>query len=120
MGLFSKLRGGDATKVTADEARERQRRGSLLIDVRGRDEWQAGHAPKARHHPLPELAGVVANLPHDRELLVICRSGNRSARAAKLLRRAGLDALDVAGGMRAWQQAGGAVVSTRGGRGRVV
>jgi len=37
--------------------------GALLLDVSERDEWDAGHAPVARHVPLAELAGSMASLP---------------------------------------------------------
>ena len=50
---------------------------------------------------------------------MICRSGNRSQRATRILRKAGLDARNVTGGMAAWQRAGGQIVSGSGKRGRV-
>lgn len=118
MGLLARLRGAD-DEVSADQARALVGDGALLLDVRERAEWEAGHAPRARHLPLGRLAGATASLPDHRTLVVVCRSGNRSARATRQLRRAGFDAVNLRGGMRAWQAAGGAVVSTRGGRGRV-
>lgn len=73
---------------------------AALVDVRRPDEWHEGHAPQARHLPLDELNP--AELPDDRPLVVICRSGNRSAKATDVLRAAGLDARNVTGGMQQW------------------
>lgn len=82
---------------------------ALLIDVREDDEWTAGHAPAALHIPLGRLPQT--RLPADRPVLAICRSGNRSATAAALLLARGVDARNVAGGMRAWQAAGMPITS---------
>ena len=119
MGLLSKLRGGATADVTAEEATRLLRDGALLVDVRERAEWEAGHAPRAKHHPLGRLHASMPSLPDHRTLVVVCRSGNRSGRATRMLRKAGFDAVNLRGGMHAWQAAGGGVVSTRGGRGRV-
>ncbi len=94
---------------------------AVLLDVRERHEWQAGHAPRAVHLPLSALASGAA-LParvKDRPLVVICRSGNRSRRAAELLSARGADAVDVTGGMRGWAAAGLPVVDARGRNGTV-
>ncbi len=77
-----------------------------LLDVREPDEWAAGHAPQATHVPLRELGARTAELPHDQEIYVICRSGNRSARATQALNGAGWRAVNVAGGMQDWAAAG--------------
>lgn len=94
--------------------------GALLLDVREAGEWRAGHAPKARHIPLSSLAARVGELPTDRTLVTVCRSGARSARAAALLSRQGRQACNLAGGMRAWSAAGLPVVAQGGGPGRVI
>lgn len=105
--FLKRLFGGtDAPAVEPDEARRRQRAGALLIDVREPDEWRSGHAPGARHIPLGRLASQLDALPADRELLFVCRSGNRSGAATELAARAGRSATNVSGGMTAWAQAG--------------
>src|SRR5437868_4808646 len=53
--------------------------GVFLLDVREDDEWTAGHAPEAVHVRLGDLGARLGELPGDRELYVICRSGNRSS-----------------------------------------
>ncbi|KAE8765516.1 rhodanese-like domain-containing protein [Georgenia thermotolerans] len=79
--------------------------GFVLLDVREQDEWDAGHAPGAVHIPMGELPARVDELP-DGELLVVCRSGGRSARSAAWLNHSGYDAYNVEGGMKQWQAAG--------------
>jgi rhodanese-related sulfurtransferase len=80
--------------------------GVWLLDVREPDEWAAGHVPEATHIPLGQLGARTAELPQDREIYVICRSGVRSARAAQALNSAGWQATNVAGGMQDWAAAG--------------
>ncbi|MFJ8183088.1 rhodanese-like domain-containing protein [Streptomyces sp. NPDC096105] len=111
-------------RVTADEARSRtggDRPEAVLLDVREKPEWAAGHAPGAVHVPLTKLVAG-APLPAEargRPLVVICRSGHRSRQAAKLLAGRGARAVDVEGGMKAWTAAGHPVVDERGNNGRI-
>lgn len=79
---------------------------ALLLDVRTRSEWKQGHVPGAMHISLESLQTQIKRLPGDKQILAICRSGSRSARAVSLLRSEGLDALNVRGGMIAWNRAG--------------
>lgn len=78
------------------------RDGALLLDVRTPEEWVAGHAPEATHLPLDEVPVRHHELFPDRVIVVICRSGNRSALAAEALVQAGHRAVNLAGGMLAW------------------
>ena len=96
-------------EVTPEEAIALVADGTLLIDVREQEEWDAGHAPDARLVPLSQLQERVAELPEDTRFLVVCHSGMRSMRATAFLRAEGLDAVNVTGGMVAWAQAGGAL-----------
>ncbi|KUM96389.1 sulfurtransferase [Streptomyces yokosukanensis] len=93
----------------------------VLLDVRERDEWSAGHAPDAVHHPLTALLEGVPLPPgvQGRRLVVICRSGNRSRQAAALLTDHASEAVDVIGGMHEWARAGLPVVDAQGLRGTV-
>ena len=92
--------------------------GAVLLDVREDDEWQAGHAPDALHVVLGTLP---ANPPPEgRRVAVICRSGGRSAQATAALVQWGYDAVNVAGGMKAWAAAGLPVVTDDQGPGRVI
>ena len=110
MGILNQLFGGHpagAAALDVAEAWRRQQAGSLLVDLHEPDEWRGGHAAGATLIPLGSLSARLAELPCDREILLICRSGNRSGQAQRWLRQQGYDgALNVAGGMAAWQQAG--------------
>ena len=93
--------------------------GSVLVDVRTPDEWRAGHAAQAIHIPLEQLTRRLAELPADREIITVCRSGRRSAVATGLLRRHGRTAANLTGGMNAWAAAGLPIVTERGTPGQV-
>jgi rhodanese-related sulfurtransferase len=98
---------GDGGQVKPAEARRRALAGNLLLDVREPAEWSAGHAPGAVPIPLGQLSARLSELPRDREIIAVCRSGNRSGVAAGLLRRAGFSkAVNMAGGMMAWTKQG--------------
>lgn len=79
---------------------------AYLVDVREDDEWRAGHAPQALHMPMGELNARHREIDRERPVYVICRSGVRSAYAAKALADAGWDARNVSDGMIGWQAAG--------------
>ena len=80
---------------------------NVLLDVREADEWSAGHAPSAIHSSLGSLdpATFAAAFPAGVTVLCLCRSGGRSAKAVAMLRSAGIDAINVSGGMNAWAAA---------------
>lgn len=80
--------------------------GAVVFDVRNPDEYEAGHVGPATLVPLPEVPNRVAEFPTEGEVLVVCRSGARSAQAVEFLRGHGVDAINVAGGTMAWIQAG--------------
>ncbi|WP_397326794.1 rhodanese-like domain-containing protein [Paenibacillus sabuli] len=75
-----------------------------LIDVRELDEWTEGHIAEARHLPLGELPGRVAELYEDEDapLVLVCRSGGRSGKACDYLSAQGYNPINMQGGMLAW------------------
>jgi rhodanese-related sulfurtransferase/glyoxylase-like metal-dependent hydrolase (beta-lactamase superfamily II) len=85
--------------------------GALLLDVREPAEWQAEHAPMAVLIPMGQVRSRQSELPRDRRIVVVCRSGGRSAAVTELLRASGFDAMNLAGGMCAWAAAGLPVVT---------
>jgi rhodanese-related sulfurtransferase len=96
-----------APAVDVHEAHRRQTAGALLVDVREPTEWQHGHAPDAVLIPLGSLPRGLADVPPDRDVLVLCRSGNRSGTAQRQLLQAGYTCVfNVSGGMNAWTSAG--------------
>lgn len=90
--------------------------GAILLDVREDDEWNAGHAPGAVHVRLGDLD------PQSFETTVValCRSGNRSGSAARKLAAAGVSVYNLAGGMKAWREAGQPVIRDDGTDGAVL
>jgi len=99
------LRRPDVVEVSAEEARAKQRAGAVLVDVRELYEWSEGHIPGARHIPLASLARRVKELDPAKEIVAVCRSGNRSISAALILQRAGYTKVSsMAGGMMSWMR----------------
>ena len=90
---------------------------AVMIDVREPGEWAAGHAPQA--YPLPLDRVAPDTVPEAPRLLAVCRSGNRSGKAADLLAAAGVPVHNIAGGMNAWSEAGLPVVTDDGRPGSV-
>lgn len=78
---------------------------AFLLDVREDDEWAAGHAPGALHIPLSSLPARSAEIPLDREVVVVCRVGGRSAQAVAWLNEQGWTTANLDGGMYAWAAA---------------
>ena len=93
--------------TTANDLRGRD--DVILLDVREDYEFNAGHVPGAAWIPLGELPNRLNELPKDKTIIAVCRSGNRSGQATELLRQQGFDAHNMQGGMLAWQAAGLAV-----------
>lgn len=89
-----------ATRLYNDDA--------LVLDVREDKEYAAGHIPKAKHIPLGSLNARLKELEKYRKkpILVTCRSGQRSARACGILKKAGFETVfNQAGGIIAWERA---------------
>ena len=89
-----------ATRLFNDDA--------LILDVREDKEYAAGHIPKAKHIPLGSLSNRIKELDKhkNKPILVTCRSGQRSARACGMLKKAGFETVfNQAGGIIAWERA---------------
>jgi rhodanese-related sulfurtransferase len=94
---------------------------TLLLDVRESDEWQAGHAAGAVHVPMMTVPARLEEIPRDRDVVVVCRVGARSAQVVGYLLAQGWDRVrNLDGGMVAWVQAGHAMVSEDGHDPRVI
>ena len=75
-----------------------------LLDVRSEQEWRSKRIEEAVNIPLSRLLGRLDDVPRDREVVVTCATGYRSAIAASILRRAGVtDLADLVGGITAWE-----------------
>ena len=85
-----------------------------VLDVREPVEWQHGHVEASLHVPMMELPQRLDDLPRDRQLLVVCTVGGRSARAVQFLQQQGFDATNLDGGLLEWQSSGRPLVSDTG------
>jgi len=104
MNLLHSLFGPPMPSVNAAELNEKlkQPKRPLVLDVRQPEEFRTGHIVSAKLIPLGELKRRINELPKDKEIAVICASGNRSRSATKILLRAGYNAINVKGGMTSW------------------
>jgi len=99
-------------EITVQEAYQKYQQGALILDVRTAEEWSQSHIPNAIHIPLDELESRLHELPKDKEIIVICHTGNRSREGVVLLLKAGFTQVSmVTGGMNNWQAAGYPVVN---------
>ncbi len=102
--------GGGVPAVTVQQAAEMQGTdgvGALIIDVREPNEYTQIRAKGAVLLPLGRLNSFVKELPRDRELLMMCRTGGRSQNATQFLQAQGFENVtNVSGGIVAWHAAG--------------
>ena len=95
------------TEISVKEAYEKYQTGVFFLDVREDSEWDESHIPNNQHIPLGELESRLDEIPNDREIVVVCRSGNRSQVGRDLLKKAGFDQVtSMAGGIKDWTTAG--------------
>ena len=92
--------------ITPQELSQRLTNGEelVLIDVREPYEWEAGHLDAATHIPLAQVPQRLADIPKDKEVVMICRSGGRSGRAQEyLMQQHGYTRVkNLIGGMQGW------------------
>jgi rhodanese-related sulfurtransferase len=94
-------------EVSVAEALALRESGAFILDVRQPEEWDAVHIPDATLIPLGELASRVNEVPRDQQVVVVCRSGNRSAQGRDILLGAGFPSVtSMAGGMNDWAASG--------------
>jgi rhodanese-related sulfurtransferase len=94
---------------------------AYLLDVREDDEWAAGHAPGAVHVPMMQIPSRLDDIPEDRDVVVVCRVGGRSAQVVAFLQQNGRErTINLEGGMQSWAAAGRPMVNEDGGAPRVI
>ena len=100
--------------ITADALRQRlqtKEPAPLVVDVREPHEFAQGHIEGAKLAPLGRVVEELGNVEKDREIVLVCRTDNRSGKAQKLLAARGFTTLrNMDGGMVAWQKRGYPVV----------
>lgn len=98
---------GLAREVSITQAAELREAGVFVLDVRTQEEWDAFHIPDATLIPLDQLAARLSEVPKEEDVLVVCRSGNRSATGRDILLQAGYPSVtSMAGGVTQWQARG--------------
>lgn len=99
-------------EVSVDEAAKLDQKEWFFLDVREPSEWEEAHIPYATLIPLGELTARLPEIPKDINIIVVCRSGNRSAVGRDLLLKSGFtNVTSMAGGMSTWQAKGYPVVT---------
>ena len=99
-------------EISVAEASTMRDAGAFILDVRQPEEWNESHIPGATLIPLGELAVRVSEVPQDQEVVVVCRSGNRSQQGRDILLSAGFEQVtSMAGGVNQWSAAGFETVS---------
>jgi hydroxyacylglutathione hydrolase len=91
-------------QVDARAAAARAAEGALLLDVRERSEWDAGHVPGAMHVPYEQIRERARDLPSG-PIVTYCASGVRSSLAASVLESEGRTVANMRGGFTAWRNA---------------
>ncbi len=95
------------TNISVEQAYQNYQQGALILDVRTQEEWDALHIPETTLIPLEQLPDRYEELPKNEEIVVICRSGNRSQVGRDILLEAGFKKVtSVNGGVNAWATAG--------------
>ncbi|MFI2350578.1 rhodanese-like domain-containing protein [Streptomyces sp. NPDC019443] len=106
---FAPLPSVDAAAVPSD---------GLVLDVREDEEWAAGHVEGALHVPMSDFVArfgeVTEALADGGRAYVMCRVGGRSAQVTQYLVQQGIDAVNIEGGMLAWDGAGRPMVTDTG------
>lgn len=94
-------------EISVAQAEAMYNTGAYVLDVRQPEEWDQVHIPGTTLIPLGELESRLSEVPKDKEVVVVCRSGNRSQQGRDILLNAGFDQVtSMAGGMNDWSAAG--------------
>lgn len=98
---------GLPNEVSVAEAASLRDEGAFILDVRTPEEWADFHIPGSTLIPVDELESRVNEVPRDQQVVVVCRSGNRSAVGRDILKQANFESVtSMAGGLNAWRADG--------------
>ncbi len=99
-------------EISVNQAAQMRDQGAFILDVREPSEWTQFHIPGATLIPLGELPNRLNEVPKDRPVVVVCRTGHRSAQGRDILKNAGFtNVTSMAGGVTQWQSQGLAIAS---------
>jgi rhodanese-related sulfurtransferase len=105
MNILTTIFGLPVPNIKPGDVQEKLKNGArpFLLDVREKQEIREGYISGAKLIPLGQLRNRMEELPKNREIVCVCRSGNRSRSAAKQLIKAGYTVSNMKGGMLAWK-----------------
>ena len=93
--------------IGVGEAYNLYQNGAFVLDVRTLEEWNEYHAPNTTLIPLDQLTSRINEVPRDRQIVVVCRSGNRSQQGRDILLNAGFEQVtSMTGGLSEWRASG--------------
>jgi rhodanese-related sulfurtransferase len=96
-----------ANTISVSDAYQLYQNGAFVLDVRTQEEWNEFHAPNTQLIPLDQLPSRLAEVPRDRQIVVVCRSGNRSQQGRDILLNAGFEQVtSMSGGLNEWRSSG--------------
>lgn len=105
--LFTRMSSAKGVRqiTTSDLEKEvKENKNAQFIDVRTPGEYKSGHIRQFKNLPLQQLQAKASQLSKDKEVIVICQSGNRSNAASGMLKKMGYTSVtNVRGGMNAWR-----------------
>jgi rhodanese-related sulfurtransferase len=94
-------------EISVGEAYTKYQNGAFVLDVRTQAEWDEFHAPNTTLIPLDQLASRLSEVPTDKEIVVVCGSGNRSQQGRDILLNAGFTRVtSMQGGLNDWRASG--------------
>jgi rhodanese-related sulfurtransferase len=94
-------------EISVSQAAAKRQAGAFILDVRQPEEWADAHIPGSTLIPLGDLEDRINEVPKDQEIVVVCRSGNRSAQGRDILKQAGFTQVtSMAGGLNEWKADG--------------
>ncbi len=94
-------------EISVSEAYNKYQNGAYVLDVRTQEEWNDFHAPNTTLIPLDQLPSRLDEIPRDREIVVVCRSGNRSQQGRDILLNTGFQQVtSMQGGLNEWRASG--------------
>jgi len=98
---------GYAEQISVAEAADKRDQGVFILDVRTVEEWEEYHIPDSTLIPLDQLEMRVNEVPRGQEIVVVCRSGNRSQQGRDILKKAGFaEVTSMTGGLKEWAAQG--------------
>jgi rhodanese-related sulfurtransferase len=94
-------------EISVSEAYNKYQNDAFVLDVRTQEEWDDFHAPNSTLIPLDQLSSRLNEIPGDKEIVVVCRSGNRSQQGRDILLDAGFEQVtSMQGGLTEWRASG--------------